>query len=70
MRWVKNVSLFLNRVSFRDTHESLCSRAWRMRGRSAVARAWVKVFGRGHCFRSYVYYWGMPEGSTKSALDV
>ena len=37
-------------------NESWCSKAWRLRKRHWFWRAWVFVFGRGHCYRSYMFH--------------
>jgi len=35
---------------------SWCGYAWSMREQSRFWRAWVMVFGAGHCCRSFEYY--------------
>lgn len=42
---------------FSDTHESLCSRAWRLEQRSWFWRGWVRIFDRRHCEASWCWYW-------------
>lgn len=42
---------------FADTHESLCSRAWRLQNRSLFWLVWVWLFGARHCERSWHWYW-------------
>lgn len=53
---IQSTSRIMHDVSFRDTSESLCSRAWRLQGDSRFWRAWVRVFGRDHCQTSYRHY--------------
>lgn len=56
IRTLCDISRITHGLIYRDTDESLCSRAWRLRDRP-FWRAWVAVFGRGHCERSWRYYW-------------
>lgn len=51
-----SLSCRLHSVVFRDTHESLCSRAYRLRHRSKFWRAWVVAFGERHCESSWRFY--------------
>jgi hypothetical protein len=53
---IQSTSRIVHDVSFRDTSESLCSRAWRLHGDNRFWRAWVRVFGRDHCQTSYRHY--------------
>ena len=53
-----DLSRILHDLIFRDTSQSLCSRAWALQHRHAFWRAWVLVFGRRHCERSHRYYHG------------
>lgn len=57
MRERPTLSRRFHDLSFRDTSESLCSRAWRLQGVSPFWKLWVIMFGRSHCRRSYQYYW-------------
>lgn len=56
MRGVDRISLIMHNAIFKDTSESLCSRAWRLRNQSRFWNAWTHVFGRIHCWRSYARY--------------
>jgi hypothetical protein len=56
LQLIQSTSRIVHDVSFRDTSESLCSRAWRLQGDSRFWRAWVRVFGRDHCQTSYRHY--------------
>ena len=56
VRWLMSTSRCLHDVSFRDTSESLCSRAWRLQGTSTFWLTWTYIFGRSHCQKSWEYY--------------
>jgi len=58
MQHILNLSRILHDLLFKDASQSLCSRAWQQQDQSRFWRAWVWVFGRRHCRRSYVYYHG------------
>jgi len=50
-----NLSRILHDLLFRDTSQSLCSRAWDRRHKRGWA-LWVWVFGARHCERSWRWY--------------
>jgi hypothetical protein len=50
------ISCHLHNLIFSDTHESLCSRGYRLQGKHRFWRAWVVVFGKRHCEASWRYY--------------
>jgi hypothetical protein len=52
------VSRRIHGVCFRDADQSLCARAWSLRHTSPFWAAWVAVFGRAHCERSWRFYHG------------
>lgn len=56
LQLIQSSSRIMHDVSFRDTSESLCSRAWRLQGSSRFWAGWVRVFGRDHCQKSYRHY--------------
>jgi len=56
LQLIYSTSRIVHDVSFSDTSESLCSRAWRLQGDSRFWHAWVLVFGRDHCQKSYRHY--------------
>ncbi len=56
LRWISTISRRLHDVSFRDTSESLCSRAWRLQDRSTFWLTWTYIFGRSHCRNSWEHY--------------
>lgn len=56
------ISARLHRLLFgNDHHMSLCARAWWKQGHSRFWRVWVKVFGRRHCYDSWMWYYGDKE---------
>lgn len=48
-----NLSRRVHNTIFRDTDESLCSRAWRLRRASFFWASWVRAFGPAHCLEAY-----------------
>jgi len=54
---LRPLSRIAHNVSYRDTYESFCSRAWRLQDESYFWVAWTYVFGRRHCAASFKYYW-------------
>ena len=54
---VDRISLIVHNAIFKDTSESFCSRAWRLREQSTFWWSWTYVFGRKHCRRSYERYY-------------
>lgn len=48
-----NLSRQAHNALFRDTDESLCSRAWRMRHASPFWAGWVRLFGHEHCRKAH-----------------
>lgn len=58
MHRILNLSRILHDLLFEDASQSLCSRAWQQRETSTFWRAWVFVFGRRHCRRSFHFYHG------------
>lgn len=54
---IKDLSRIIHDRLFRDTSESLCSRAYRLRHHSRFWRAWVFVFTERHCRASYLWHW-------------
>ena len=60
MHKLNAISSLLHGVSFRDTHESLCSRAWRLQSENRFWKLWTHVFGRRHCYTSFEHYWLIP----------
>ena len=59
--WVTSLSRVANNCLFDGPSESLCSRAWRLRGQSKFWMCWVRVFGRIHCAKSFREYHGDQE---------
>jgi hypothetical protein len=57
MRHITRLSQIFHDIIFKDTSESLCSRAWRLQHTSRFWKFWTRVFGRVHCYRSYMRYW-------------
>lgn len=53
-----NVSRLTHNLLFRDSDESLCSRAWRLQDDHSFWLGWTFIFGREHCRKSFRYYWG------------
>lgn len=49
-------SVFVHNRIFDDVDESLCSRAWRLRGKSMAWALWVAIFGRSHCQNSFKWH--------------
>lgn len=47
----------VHNLLFRDSHESLCSRAWRRQDHSRFWWLWTRLFGRRHCAESWDWYW-------------
>jgi hypothetical protein len=50
------VSRWLHDLIWSGKSQSLCSRAWHRQGESAFWRAWVIVFGKKHCERSWRWW--------------
>ena len=57
MWYVTRLSRKVHDLIYKDTSESLCSRAWRLQDQSRFWKAWTYVFGRAHCWRSYSRYY-------------
>lgn len=51
-----NLSRVLHDAIYSDASQSLCARAWEYRETSHFWAAWVAVFGRRHCRKSWEYY--------------
>ena len=64
MLYITRVSHFIHNLIFKDTSESLCSRAWRLQHRSRFWKVWTYVFGRRHCAASFDRYWFSPDPQT------
>lgn len=52
-----DISRIVHGVCFKDTDESLCSRAWRLQDGSRFWAVWCRAFGRKHCRESFDRYW-------------
>jgi hypothetical protein len=52
-----DISRIVHGLHFKDTNESLCSRAWRLRDSSLFWALWCKAFGQKHCRESFDRYW-------------
>jgi hypothetical protein len=64
MWYITRISRVVHDMIFKDTSESLCSRAWRLQDQSRFWRIWTYVFGRLHCYDSYNRYWVNPLDQT------
>jgi len=56
------ISSLLHDLIWSDTSQSICSRAWQRQHDSRFWRAWVWVFGRRHCERSWRRWNGGDNG--------
>lgn len=56
-REIDDLSRRFHNIFFRDTDESLCSRAWRLRHTRPFWRGWVMAFGPRHCRMAYRKHW-------------
>lgn len=56
LEFVSDLSRLTHDAIFKDKSQSLCARAWQLQHHSSFWRAWVNVFGKRHCERSYRYY--------------
>lgn len=54
--WSGNLSRLAHNRVFRDTDESLCSRAWRRQEDVPFWALWVRVFGRVHCHQAFQFH--------------
>lgn len=53
---VQNLSRVVHDLFYRDTSQSLCSRAWEKRRTSRFWAMWVETFGPKHCESSWRWY--------------
>jgi hypothetical protein len=54
--WIVDLSRQAHNRVFADTDESLCSRAWRLRGGSIFWAAWVLLFRPAHCQDAHQFH--------------